>query len=105
MSGAAAESILLATAIAKSSDEQQVLKDYTSANGRARVTKYVLGQATERLKREFDAYLSLLKYWRDEASHGKQSQIADNEAYTSLAMLLRFVVFVNDNWTDLTGQP
>ena len=104
MSGAAAESILLATAIAKSGDEEKVLKNYTSANGRARVSSHLLGQATERLKREFDAYTSLLKYWRDEASHGKPSQITDNEAYTSLAMLLRFAMFVNDNWTDLTGQ-
>jgi hypothetical protein len=42
MAGAAAESILLAVAIAKTGDETKVLKDYESAGGRGRVTKLVL---------------------------------------------------------------
>ena len=50
------------------------------------------------------ADLSLLKYWRDAASHGRRSGIADNEAYTALAVLLRFAQFANDRWTDLTGR-
>jgi hypothetical protein len=45
----------------------------------------------------------LLKDWRDEAAHGKPSGITDNEAYTSLAMLLRFAQFVNDNWNTLVN--
>lgn len=102
MCGAAAESILLATAISKTNDENLVLKAYTTANGRKRVETMVIGQATEHIKREFQALTDLLKYWRDEAAHGKASQISDNEAYTSLAMLLRYAMFVNENWDDLT---
>jgi hypothetical protein len=30
------------------------------------------------------------------------SGIKDNEAYTSLALLLRFAIFVNQNWAELT---
>jgi len=44
-----------------------------------------------------------IKYWRDEAAHGKASNIGDNEAYTSLALLLRFAGFVNEHWQDLGG--
>lgn len=104
MCGAAAESILLATAIARTGDEQKVLKAYSSSRGRSRVENIVIGQAKKYLKTQFQGYNELLKYWRDEASHGKASTISDNEAYTSLAMLLRYAMFVKDNWKNLAGR-
>jgi hypothetical protein len=102
MCGAAAESILLATAIAKSGDEEKILKMYLSSQGRSRVESFILGQATTHIKRVFDGYLPLLKYWRDESAHGKVSSISESEAYISLNSLLRFAMFVNDNWDELT---
>lgn len=100
MCGAAAESILLATAIAKR-DEQSILKMYNTAQGRSRLEKVLIGQARDQLKREFQGFLVLLKYWRDEASHGGASRIGDNEALTSLAFVLRFAAFVRDHWDEL----
>ena len=47
---------------------------------------------------------ALLKYWRDEAAHGRQSDISDNESFTSLVLLLRFSLFAKDNHEVLTGQ-
>jgi hypothetical protein len=64
----------------------------------------ILGQATDFLKREYRGYSSLIKYWRDESAHGKASGITDNEAYTSIALLLRFSKFANDNWSELVGD-
>lgn len=81
MCGAAAESILLAVAIAKVGDEDKVLKDYRTAQGRNRVQKLVLGQAPERLARPFRSFTDLLDYWRDEAGHGQASDISEFEAY------------------------
>jgi hypothetical protein len=50
--GAAAESILLALAVTKLSDEAKVLSDYASAGGRGRVTKsmwtFTVGRAAFR---------------------------------------------------------
>lgn len=100
MCGAAVESILLATAIAKR-DETSILSMYNTAQGRSRVEKVLIGQAREQLKREFLGFLVLLKYWRDEASHGGPSRIGDNEALTSLAFVLRFASFVRDHWDEL----
>ena len=103
MCGGASESIILATAIAKS-NEEKVLKVYASANGRSRVENMIIGQASEFLKREYRGYSSLIKYWRDESAHGKVSGISDNEAYTSIALLLRFAKFADDNWDALTSK-
>jgi hypothetical protein len=47
MAGAAAESILLAAAIAKSKNEGKILKMYESAGGRARVTTFLTGTGNE----------------------------------------------------------
>ena len=104
MCGAAAESILLSVASTKDGDDSKVGKMYLSSGGRGRTEKYILGQQRQPLQEEFRGYLSLLKYWRDSASHGKQMGIKDNEAYTALAVLLRFAQFVNDNWTELTNK-
>jgi hypothetical protein len=48
--------------------------------------------------------MQLLNYWRTDGAHGKPSKIGENEAYTSLTLLLRFVVFVTDNWDELTAS-
>lgn len=101
MCGAATESIMLSTAIAKKGEEQ-VLKIYVAANGRSKVENMIVGQAKDYIQKEYRGYVSLLKYWRDESAHGKRQGISDNEAYTSLALLLRFAHFVDDNWDELT---
>jgi hypothetical protein len=102
MCGAASESILLAAAITKTS-EDEVLRAYASARGRSHVENILIGQAVLPIQKEFRGLTVLLKYWRDDAAHGKPSKITDNEAYTSLAMLLRFAHFVNDNWNTLVN--
>lgn len=101
MCGAAAESILLSIAIAKTGDESVVLKEYRAANGRTKIETLILGKARQGLQNGLRAYTELLKYWRDESSHGMASKINDEHAYTSLAMLLRFAQFSNDNWQEL----
>jgi hypothetical protein len=100
MCGASAESILLAAAIAKRG-EANTLKTYSSASGRSRVQTDLLAHVPEALRQEFNNLSILLRYWRDEAAHGKVSGIADNEAYTSLALLLRLAKFVDENWKAL----
>jgi hypothetical protein len=100
MCGASAESILLAAAIAKRGEER-ILKTYASASGRSRVQTDLLAHVSEALRQEFNNLSILLRYWRDEAAHGRLSGIADNEAYTSLALLLRLAKFVDENWKGL----
>jgi hypothetical protein len=103
MCGAAAEAILLATAITKA-NEVTALGQYNTSRGRRRIENLILGKVREDLRNEYVGYMTLLKYWRDQAPHGKVSGIKDNEAYTSLALLLRFAIFVNDNWVELTSK-
>lgn len=104
MVGAAAESILLALAVQKTGDEDAVIRTYAAAGGRVKLEKMVTGQAKEHVQREFFGFTTLLKYWRDESAHGTASHISDNEAYTSVAMLLRFAIFVRDHWEELVGK-
>jgi len=100
MCGASAESIILATAIAKD-NEENILKIYASASGRHRIENLLVGKARKQIQNEYGGYTSLLKYWRDESAHGCASEIKENEAYTSLALLLRLAAFVSDNWDEL----
>jgi len=103
MAGGAAESILLALAITKTGDEELVLKKYAGAEGRGRVENLIVGRAKEHIQRELRGFMVLLKYWRDQASHGIATNISDNEAYIALALLLRFAHFANDHWKELTN--
>lgn len=102
MCGAATESVILAAAIEKE-DEQSVLSKYRAASGRRKVENLLVGNARTQLQEEYRGYTTLLKYWRDESAHGQSSDIQDNEAYTSLAMLLRLCKFIDDNWQELTS--
>jgi hypothetical protein len=103
MAGAAAESILLAVAIAKTGDEAKILKDYASAGGRARVTKLVLSGLKNSVARTFEAALQVLHYWRDDAAHGMATTITEVEAYASLTQLIRLAQFCSDHWAELTA--
>jgi len=102
MCGAATESAVLALAIAKIG-EDDAIKTYLGANGRSRLEARLIGQVVDPLKRDFQALTILLKYWRDDSAHGQDTVIGDNEAYTSLAMLMRFAAFAEDNWNRFVG--
>lgn len=102
MCGAATESILLALAIKKTSDEEEVLKKYKASSGRKKIFDDLIGQKDKRVQSEFSSCANLLNYWRDESAHGTTSTIEENEAFTSLALLLRFAQFSSENWQDLT---
>jgi hypothetical protein len=104
MCGAAAESIVLSVAIAKSGDEAAVLKTYLAAQGRKRTIDAVIHGAQPGIAEPFRAATSLLSYWRDESAHGRASDISEIEAHTALGRLVRFAQFASDNWSELTAS-
>ena len=108
MAGAAAESILLAVAIAKmAGDERKVLAEYRGAHGRKKITDRITGGLRQGLAEQFVTAGSILNFWRDEAAHGTRTTITEVEAQASLAQLLRFAQLTADNWAVLTqfGAP
>jgi hypothetical protein len=106
MCGAAAESILLAVATAKSADEEATLKTYRAASGRQRVVEQIVGGLPQPIAAPFRSAMGLLAYWRDEAAHGIASEISEIEAHEAIARLIRFGQFTSDKWAELTaGRP
>jgi len=105
MCGAAAESIMLALAVAKTGDERKVMNDYAGSGGRGRVERLVVSSQDKYVQADFNRYVDLLKYWRDSAAHGKAAGITELEAWTSLVLLLRFAIFASDRWNALTTTP
>lgn len=103
MCGAAAESILLAIAIAKSRDEGATMRTYQAAQGRRKIIEEIVGAARSALAGPFRSATGLLSYWRDDAAHGIASNISEIEAHEALSRLLRFSQFANDNWAELTA--
>jgi len=102
MSGAAAESILLALAVAKEGDEEKVLATYKTAGGRGRVKANLLAGVTPGLVKQFEAAIQVLHYWRDDAGHGTATSIDEIEAHASLTQLLRLAQIASDHWAELT---
>jgi hypothetical protein len=102
MAGAAAESILFATAIAKTKDEAKVLSEYRRSSGRRQVTKLVAAGAAPAVGDQFANALGILSYWRDDAGHGIASTIGELEAHEAISRLLRLAQFTSDHWSVLT---
>jgi hypothetical protein len=98
MCGAAAEAILLELAVAKSGDEEGIIREYLTKGGRGRTENFIVGKKPQQLQEDFRASLTLLKYWRDVAAHGTISSIEETEAFTSLAILLRLARLTSERW-------
>jgi hypothetical protein len=101
MCGAAAESILLALAVAKTSDEEAVFKEYRTATGRKKTIDGLVGKQPDNLQRPFRSLMGILSYWRDDAGHGMASPISAPEAEEALRQLLMLAQFAAKHWKEL----
>lgn len=102
MAGAAAESILLAIAIAKTRDEDLVLNEYRAASGRTRVLNKIVGQANGNRRNALTTFAGIISLWRDEAAHGRASPISAANANEALRQLLHMCQWVDAEWEALT---
>jgi hypothetical protein len=103
MAGAAAESILLATAIQKIQDQTKVLSIYDRRSGRHEVAKLIRAKTGGNVGERFEHALGILTYWRDAAGHGRACSIGEIEAHEAISGLLRLARFTEDNWQTLTS--
>jgi hypothetical protein len=103
MSGAAAESILLALAVAKIGDEAKVLVEYNTTGGRRRLTKRVCANVSTALAAQIEASLQLLGRWHDAAGHGTMTTVSEIEAHIGLTDLLRLAQLGHDHWAELSA--
>jgi hypothetical protein len=103
MTGAAAESVLLALAIAKVGDEEQVLKSYRLGNGRQRVLNLIVGQASAGRRDTLTTFSGIISMWRDEAAHGRASPLGTANADEALRQLLHMCQWADREWTHLTA--
>jgi hypothetical protein len=62
-----------------------------------------MGGLTASIVNQFTVALSVLHYWRDDASHGVMTTISEIEAHASLLQLLRLAQFASDHWDKLTS--
>jgi len=105
MCGAAAESAILAAAIAKTQDPTKVLREYGQRDGRRKVLALIFGQQPGKQEQRYiEAAFGLLTYWRDDAAHGQVSDISEIGAYHALTLLLRLAQFLCANWETLTQE-
>lgn len=91
MCGAAAEAIVLSIA-------QKLDLEYKNSYRIDALIKKIIDKSDKIKLEEINQFTSLLKYWRDEGMHGELERFQENEAFTSMALLLRFSIFAKENW-------
>ena len=101
MVGAAAESVLLAVAIARAQNEGAVLSAYRSAGGRKKVVDMIVGQANAQTQTTLRDFTGIISYWRDEAAHGMASELNAANADEALRQLLHMCQWASANWQQL----
>ena len=104
MSGAAAEAVLLAIAIAKSGSEDAALARYRAANGRRETLNFITGQATQYRKDTLRDFTGIISVWRDEAGHGASTSISTANADEALRQLLHMCQWTAREWEALTAS-
>lgn len=103
MVGAAAESVLLALAIAKTGDEDDILRRYRQAGGRQKVLNVIVGQANQITRDTLTTFSNIISFWRNEAAHGRASPIGTANADEALRQLLHMCQWVDREWAALTA--
>ena len=103
MAGAAAESVLLALAIEKVGDEEQVLRTYRQSSGRQRVLNLVVAQANAVRRDTLTTFSGIISMWRDEAAHGRSTPLGPANADEALRQLLHMCQWVDREWENLTA--
>jgi hypothetical protein len=103
MVGAAAESVLLAVAIQKEGDEEQVLRTYRSTRGRQAVLNMIEGQAIAPTRNMLTTFAGIVSLWRDDAAHGWASPIGTANGDEALRQLLHMCQWVDREWENLTA--
>ncbi len=101
MAGLAAESILLALAIAKIGEEAKVLVEYNATGGRRRLIKRMTAGAPPQLGTQIETALQALGHGRDGTGHGTMTVVSEVEAHSRLTELLRLAQLAHDHWTEL----
>lgn len=101
MVGAAAESVLLAIAIAKAGDEERVLRVYRGNRGRQAVLNVIVGQADAQRRNTLTTFAGIVSLWRDDAAHGRASPIDTSNADEALRQLLHMCQWVAREWDNL----
>lgn len=91
MCGAASESILLQLAVAEMS-EAKALEIYDHKGRNALKTTF-LASAEKRVREGFERHFHILGSTRDDAAHGKVSQLKEQDAFLALLALLRLAQF------------
>ncbi|SFV25801.1 hypothetical protein SAMN04488557_0144 [Hyphomicrobium facile] len=79
---------MLATAIAKTGDEEQVLRVYSGREGRRQVTKLVTVGQKAHIVQTFETFMGLLSYWRDDAAHSRPTALELANADEAMRQLL-----------------
>jgi hypothetical protein len=102
MAGAAAESILLALAIAKTGDEPLVIRTYAQSGGRRKVLNMITRQLDQNRRDTLTTFTNIISLWRDEAAHGKATPLSTANADEALRQLLHMSQWVNREWGNLT---
>jgi hypothetical protein len=103
MAGAAAESILLALAVAKVGDEAKVLLEYNTTGGRRRITRRIGASVSPTLASQLETALQALGHWQEGAGHSTMTAVSEVEAHMRLTDLLRLAQFAHDHWVELVG--
>jgi hypothetical protein len=101
MAGAAAESILLALAIAKTNDEALVVSSYGQSGGRRKVLNLIVGQLDQHRRVTLTTLTNIISLWRDEAAHGRATPLDTANADEALRQLLHMSQWVNREWANL----
>jgi hypothetical protein len=104
MAGAAAEAILLKLASSYLNDAGQVGSTYRRRDGRTLLLRQLTSKRPKPVQVAIESFSEVIAYWRDDAAHASDAPIDEPEAFTTLLILLRFAIFADNRWSELTAN-
>lgn len=98
MCGAAAETVLLALAIALGGPVEAVMNEYRASSGRRALMRRIRNGLPSTASSQIESYAKPLDYWRDAASHGLPARVLSGTAFQNLQLVRQLANFVAELW-------
>ncbi len=102
MCGAASEAIVYSLAV-EAFSENVAMEEIRKRGGIHRLVRKLSSGKPSAITESLQKYVDPVKYWRDVASHGKQTGLTRDEALLAMLGLAAFARFSSDNWEALTA--
>jgi len=78
------------------------MREIARSQGAEKLRNWLTTEQKPEVGQKLQSYFELILFWRNFAAHASPRRLDEEEAFTSLLTLLRFVHFADSRWNEIS---